>query len=88
MGPLPPTPPSATPFGSLQAGLRAHEWIDPANRLPVGHQSLAIETGQWRLIRLDSFTVAGAVPGLSAVISRWTHRLPVSSPGKKIPGNT
>jgi hypothetical protein len=30
----------------------------------------------------NSFTVAGAVPGLSAMIARWTHQLPVSSPGK------
>lgn len=23
-------------IGLLQAGLRAHEWVDPANRLPIG----------------------------------------------------
>ena len=35
---MPPAPPSATPFGLPQAGLRAHEWVNLANRLPVRRQ--------------------------------------------------
>ncbi len=46
----------------LQAGLRAHEGRGLRRRLPA-------PAVQWPMPSLNSFTVAGAAPGLSAITS-------------------
>ncbi len=68
-------PPSADAKTVFQAGLRTHEW--KISRFAPSH----VKT-QWHVAKSDSFTVAGAVPGLYVLLCT-THRLPVSSPGLK-----